>query len=369
MAPGKGSTKSALDLMRESVVAFRSPSQNANKHFFEVKLEGFTDAPGECLSPKKMYDFVSQVAPVPYPDAFPYQDELRDAAEKSGILIENVQITIKSGVGKPKPVTKQYGASYEFESGTVTLNDCAIRHSPTDRWWAWVGKKAESGAYTDTRVGGLRVRVRNIQIDGTAIVRDIFRDHAKSYVRFQDYFLGEIFIKTGTLVPNARRDGFEEDAAWKRIRNELATVVKELGKEAYRVSKQGQLSVEALKSNLQTAKKEMRGLQRTEFADTDRVVKLSKNVTTFQSRVARGALGADMETAAELQAIGSAFADIKQEALSHVAGAAAAIDREKVQQEARDDLLQEIVSVLEGALSPGCFADAREALMEEFGEE
>jgi len=76
-----------------------------------------------------------------------------------------------------------------------------------------------------------------------------------------------------------------------------------------------------------------------------------------------------METAAELQAIGSAFADIKQEALSHVAGAAAAIDREKVQQEARDDLLQEIVSVLEGALSPGCFADAREALMEEFGEE
>ena len=369
MAPGKGSTKSALDLMRESVVAFRSPSQNANKHFFEVKLEGFTAAPGECLSPKKMYDFVSQVAPVPYPDAFPYQDELRDAAEKSGILIENVQITIKSGVGKPKPVTKQYGASYEFESGTVTLNDCAIRHSPTDRWWAWVGKKAESGAYTDTRVGGLRVRVRNIQIDGTAIVRDIFRDHAKSYVRFQDYFLGEIFIKTGTLVPNARRDGFEEDAAWKRIRNELATVVKELGKEAYRVSKQGQLSVEALKSNLQTAKKEMRGLQRTEFADTDRVVKLSKNVTTFQSRVARGALGADMETAAELQAIGSAFADIKQEALSHVAGAAAAIDREKVQQEARDDLLQEIVSVLEGALSPGCFADAREALMEEFGEE
>ena len=69
-----------------------------------------------------------------------------------------------------------------------------------------------------------------------------------------------------------------------------------------------------------------------------------------------------METAAELQAIGSAFADMKQEALSHVAGAALAVDREKVQQDARDDFLKEILLLLEETLSPGCFDDAQEAL-------
>ena len=36
-----------------------------------------------------------------------------------------------------------------------------------------------------------------------------------------------------------------------------------------------------------------------------------------------------METAAELQAIGSAFADMKHEALSHVGGATLAVDRRK----------------------------------------
>ncbi len=369
MAPGKGSATSAQDLMKATVDAYRTPSRDVNGHFFEVRLDGFTDAPPECVSATKMYDFVSQVAPVPYPADFPFADKLRDAAVESGIPIEEVRITIRDGAGKPKAVAKRYGADYEFESGTVSLTDCWIRNSSKNHWWAWIGTKSESGAYTDARVSGLRVRMRNIQIDGTTIVRDIFRDHAKSHVRFQDYFVGEIFVEPSALVPNARRDGFEEDAAWKGVRGELATVVKALGKEAYDVSRQGLQSVEALNENLKTVKREMKALQRRNFADTDRVIKLSKSVTTYQSRISKGLLGANMETAAELQAIGSALTDIKQEALTHVGGADAALDREKVQQEARDELLQEILLLLEGALPPNCFAAAREALTEEYGEE
>ena len=369
MSPVTGSRKSALSLMKESVVAFRSYSPDVNRHFFEVRLEGFTDAPNECCSPKEMYDFVSQVAPVPYSDDFPYLNELRNAAKKFDIPIEEVRITIKDGNAEPKPITKQYGATYVFDSGTIQLNACDIHNSETNQWWAWVGKKAESGTYTNSRVSGLRVRVRNIQIDGTAVIRDIFRDHAPSHVRFQDYFLGEVFIEPRALVPNARRDGFEENAAWKRIRNELAEVVRELGKEAYRVSRKGQQSVEALNKSLQIAKKEMNTLRKGNFSDTDRVIALSMKVSGYQSRVARGALGASMETAAKLQAIGSALADIKLVALTHVGSTVAAIDREKVQRETRDGFLREILSLLEEALSPVCFSDAQEALREEFGEE
>lgn len=371
MAPGKGSRKSATDLMKENVSAFRSPSRNTKEHFFEVKLEGFTDeAPEECRLARAMHDFVSQIAPVPYPDDFPYRDKLREAAKSSGIPIEEVRITIKNGKYKPKPVTKRYGAGYEFDSGTVKLNDCSIYHSKTDRWWAWVGKKEESGAYTDPRVRGLRVRVRNIQIDDTAIVRDIFRDYAtKSQERFQDYFLGEVFIKPSALVPNARRDGFEEDAAWGRVRNELGEVVKVLGKEAYQVSKQGRFSVDALNISLTNARKELRAIRKTKSANTDRIIQLSRSVTAAQSRVAKAILGATMETTAELQSIGSALADIKQEALTRIGNVVASDDREKVQQEARDDFLQEILVVLEEALSPDCFVEAQGVLMEEFGDE
>ena len=369
MAPGKGSAKSAVDLMKESVKAFRSPDRDAKRHFFEVKLQGFTNEPKECKSAPSMHDFVSQIAPVPYPKNFPFRNKLYEAEKESNIPIEEVRITIKNGNREPTPVTKQYGANYKFESGSITLSECKIRRSPNNQWWAWVGKKTESGSYTDSRVSGLRVRVRNIQIDETTIIRDIFRDHAKSHARFQDYFLGEVFVKPDAVVPNARRDGFEEDASWKRLREELAEVVKELGKEAYRVSKQGQLSVTALEKDLKKAKRDLTKLRNAGFANEDGVITLSTRVTTLQRRVAKGMLGSDMETAAQLQAIGSGFADIKQEALSHVASVASAVDREEVQQEARDELLEEILLVLENALSPGCFAEAREILVDKFGDD
>ncbi len=369
MAPGRASRKSAMDLMKESVSAFLSPSQKTKEHFFEVKLEGFTDeAPKECRSAQEMYDFVSQIAPVPYPADFPYRDKLREEAEKYEISIEEVRITIKDGKDKPQPVTKRYGASYRFTSGTAKLNDCSIYHSKTGQWWAWVGKKAESGAYTDPRVSGLRVRVRNIQIDDTAIVRDIFRDYTRpSHARFQDYFLGEIFLKPSVLVPNARRDGFEEDAAWRRVRDELARVAKSLGKEAYQVSTQGLHSVDALKTSLGKVKKDMATIRKAASPNTDRVIKLSKTVTTLQSRVAKAILGADMETTAKLQSIGSALTDIKQDALSHIGQTVVEEDREKIQQEVRGTFLKEILSALEDTLSPACFAEVQEAL-EEFND-
>ena len=77
-------------------------------------------------------------------------------------------------------------------------------------------------------------------------------------------------------------------------------------------------------------------------------------------------LGADMETAAELQAIGSAFSDIRQEALANVASAAYAVDREKVQEEARAEFLDEVLLLLEDVLSPGCFAEVQETLLDEY---
>jgi hypothetical protein len=76
-----------------------------------------------------------------------------------------------------------------------------------------------------------------------------------------------------------------------------------------------------------------------------------------------------MSTLAEFQAIGAELTDIKREALTHVGGAVTAIDREKVQQEARDGFLKEIMTILEEELSTVCFAEVREILLANFGEE
>ena len=370
MAPGSTkSNRSIFDLMNESVKAFRMPVAETNAHFFEVKLQGFTNPPSECVSIEEMYDFVSQIAPVPYSADFPFRDKLAEGVETSGIPVEEVNIVIKGGDQDRRPVTKRYGCRYKLDTEEIVLTDCALYFSKTGAWWAWVGKKKKSGAYNDIRVGGLRVRVRNIQIDGTAILRQLFQDQGQSYGRFQDYFVGEMFIKPSVLVPNARRDGFEDDATWRRIREEIIqVVVKELIKEAYDVSRKGLYSVTTLRKNLRKLKQEFGKLQKSDFATVNDVITLSKRITTYQKRIPNALLDAGLETAAELQAIGSELSDLKQTTLIQITGATHTLDREQVQQEAQEEMLKDILVVLEDNLSPRCYSEARAALLEEFGD-
>lgn len=362
MSPSRGSAVSAEELMIAHVSSFRQQNVDAADHFFEVRIEDLRDAPIECTSHKAMSDFLSQVAPVPYPSTFPYRSELKSAAADMGIPIEEVGVSVVSG-GRNDEIFKLYGDKFDFGSGIVELTGCEIKKSPTGRWWSWIGKKSESGAYTDPRVQGLRVRVRNIQIDGADLFRGVFYENARSHSRFQDYFLGEIFIKPTALVPNARRDGFEEDSSWRSVRKELGTIIaKALGKEAYDLSNAGKLSLEAQRDALKKSREELRKLKRSNFADVDKTIALSKSIATNQNRVAKAMEAADMATSAALAAIGSEYADMKTETLRHVGDLAITLDREKLENEARDELLTEILAVLEDQLSPRCMAEVRNLL-------
>ena len=361
MSPSKGSAKTAEELMNAFVKSFEQPNPRAAQHFFEVRIEGLRDAPNECTSLKAMQDFLSQVAPVPYPPTFPYREQLEETAAKTGILVEKVRVSVARG-DRVAAVYKPYGIKFEFGSGTVELTDCEIRISPTERWWAWIGKKEESGAYTDPRVSGLRVRVRNIQIDGADIFRGVFQEQAKSHARFQDYFLGEIFVQPTALVPNARRDGFEEDSNWRSVRKELGVVAKALGKEAYDLSNTGKLSLDAQREALKKSRAEFLKLKRAKFSNVDKTVSLCRSIATNQNRVAKAMEAADMATSAALAAIGSEYADMKFEALKHVGTEVEALDREKVENDARDELIQEIREILEEQLSPKCMAEVRDLL-------
>lgn len=361
MSPTKGSAVSAEDMMTTFVRSFKQPNMNAAQHFLEVRIEGLRDAPAECTSPKAMRDFLSQVAPVPYPPTFPYRRQLEQTALETGIHVDEIDISVVSGK-RNDAVYKKYGNKYEFEGGEVELTDCDIKISPTERWWAWIGKKEESGAFSDPRVRGLRLRVRNIQVDGTDIFRSIFQENAQSHARFQDYFVGEIFIRPTALVPNARRDGFEEDSSWRSVRKELRAVAKLLSKEAYDLSNAGRLSLGAQREALKKIREEFRRLKKSNFLDVDKTVKFSRSIATRRNNVAKAMEAADMETSAALAAIGSEFDDIKIEALRHVGNAAETDDREKVENDARDELILEITAILEEQLSPECMAEVRELL-------
>ena len=367
MAPTRASRQSATDLIADTVSAHATTTRRIEAHYLEVRLEGLKNAPPECHSITAMIDFVSQIAPVPYAAEFPFTDRLDEAARQADIAIEQIRISVREGRKKAISITKPYGKSHRVGTKTATIDNCDIVNSPSGNWWGWVGKKSLSGAFSDTRVAGIRVRVRNIQIDATNPVREVFLLSAVSHARFQDYFIGEIFVRPGVLVPNARRDDFEEDPAWRKFRRELLPIAKALKDEAYQISKQGQLSVDALKASVADVKKKFAPLRRSNFANVDRAIAFSKSITTVQRRVAKALVDSTVEVAGQLNVLGSELADIKRETLSSLGASGATLDREKLEQEARDEMLEEIIALLEDNLTPTCFTEAREILLQEYG--
>jgi hypothetical protein len=368
MTPAEGSARSAEDLIRESVEAFSAPTTDSEAHFFEVKLEGFVEAPEECRSYNLLQEFVSQIAPVPYSENFPFRDKLIAAAIQCELPIEEVNITIKEGSSNPVAITKVYENEYLIEAGKIELSDCETFVSPDRNWWAWIGKKSESGAYTDARVRGLRVRMKNIQIDGTEVVREIFQRQAPSHIRFQDWYVGEIFVRPSFVVPNARRDGFEETAAWKTMRKDLAGLIKQLGRESYDVSNKGQLTISALETKVAGMRDEIDSLRRMEFRNIDRTLALSVDITKLQKLIAKAAKNADLPTHAELDALGSELSDIKAEAITKIGTSVSTGDAERLQQEARTEFLNELYTLFESELPATCAVAVRNLLRKAYGE-
>ncbi|BCH13688.1 ATP-binding protein [Mesorhizobium sp. L-2-11] len=368
MSPARGSELSAQALLERCVSATIIEAKAEEAPYFEVSLRGFTEQPEEVKLPSAMVRFISQVAPVPYNTAFPYRQAIQDFAAQSNIRIDSVRVLVEEYGKDPVEVSKPYTARYEVQDAErlVELTGVEPFVSATKRWWGWVGRKDVPGSYVDADVRGIRVRAKNIQIDGTDVVREIFQRQAKSNARYQDWTIGEIFVDLKAVVPNARRDGFEDTKAWKEVRKEIAdTVCKDVGSWAQEVSNKGQLTLQTLTEKKEKFAVGLEALRRTDFRNKDRTLTLSADVTKLQGEVARASKNAEPTTLAALQHLNSQLIDIKTEAVSQIAGSPA-VDAEAVEAQARDTLLTELLVLFESHLEAPCLSAVRNVIRDEY---
>ena len=369
MAPGKGSELTAEQLLIECVeikvhaVTAHAPS------YFQVTLRGFNEAPDECRQPDLMARFLSQVAPVPFRDDFAYRSKIHEYGRGCGIPVDEVAVTILTADGRSISLTKPYAASYEVQGyGIIPLAEVQYFKSPTNRWWGWLGKKEEPGSYLEDAVRGVRVRAKNIQIDGEGVVRSIFQKRRASTARYQDWFLGEIHVDLKAVTPNARRDGFEETTGWKAVQREVAnSICDEAGRSAQSISNAGQLTLQKLSEKTKRAEENLAAQRQAGFTNTDRVIALSAEVTGIYKDVARASRNADSSTQAELNHLSSLLSDLKVEALGRLTSKQPELDRETLEQETRQLLLAELMVLFEEQLDAPCLAVVRNLIREEYG--
>jgi len=174
-------------------------------------------------------------------------------------------------------------------------------------------------------------------------------------------------VAAGALVPNARRDNFEEDQAWKEVRRDLGAVAKELSSNAYEISNQGQLTLDKLADKTSEMGEALAAARRGGFRSENRLIEISHEVTKLQKRVASASRDADLPTLASLQALGSELVDVKTEAVRALGGPEQKVDVEEVELKARNAMLAEVWVLLQRGLKPECLAQALKALTNEYG--
>lgn len=214
------------------------------EHFFEVVMEGITDAGQAFLDDNDLEKYLGQVAPVEF-DAqrFVFAQKIAEHTTRCGLVTPTCTILI-SNSGSQRQVFKPHktrystarsrGGEFDFEVRDI----CFYPESPseTSQFWIWYGKTDLLGMIDDERVAGIRIRKNNIALGGPDRVADLFAEVAASNRRFNSYYIGELHVLATGAIPNARRDGFEENVDWIQLKKSLQPFVRERCDEIRRLS-------------------------------------------------------------------------------------------------------------------------------------
>lgn len=375
MAPQGSYEADAAQTLESCVAAKYEDDPDAGDHFFEVRLKGFFNPPVECQNYESLKSFTSQVSPLPYSPDFFHATAILDRARAENFQIDYVRVFLRNGGAQFEEVFKPYGRDFGVKKERVPITiDYVV--SPRGKWWGWVGRKRVSGAIKDAASKGIRVRVRNIQIDDTEIVRDIFAvSHLggkprTSYSRFVDWYVGEIHIKPDAAIPNARRDGFEEGPAWQAIRDELDEhVASKYGKLAYKTSTADQLSIDSLNKRLVEFRRMANPLIDQQRADWDIVSQAVAEANELQRRLALAVKAADEEELAPIRTITETVSTLKKRLDDLVVEAPAHAGCDEEIALALADFTQKLYRAFKQRLAPSEWQRVRDVVREVSGEE
>jgi len=246
-----GSSK-LVELLQSAVRFTQTPSSFPSSHFMEVTLSGLDDAPEVFKDVDRLRMYLAETSPVPFDPAWTRGLQIGAYAKDKDWPIETAQLVLGTSALTMKPIYKLYKETYPTTGARIqSIESIEYFFDPQRQWWAWVGHSNMSGNFKDKNVHGIRVRVKNIAIDKTTIFDELFASVQRSFARFNSYYVGEVHINPALLIPNARRDGFEDNEAWRNVRTELKErLCRSLASKAYEKSTNLKKSVDTIEKNV-----------------------------------------------------------------------------------------------------------------------
>jgi molecular chaperone HtpG len=137
------------------------------------------------------------------------------------------------------PIKKAYRDSVisdrlrKLEDGIVEIETKVFSYDGETVAYLWYARTSFYGTLQNEAIKGLRVRKGNILIGDKTTLNHIFKDE-----RFNGWLFGELHILSDRLIPNARRDEIEKNAAYAAMIEELRVWAEGISSEIRKISNQ-----------------------------------------------------------------------------------------------------------------------------------
>lgn len=227
-------TESIFDVL-DAVTEVSYLEEKEKSHYFLVELQD-VDTDSNLLKEEEVKSYFVQNFPLEYKPSFHWGTIINKKIESEGYSIPSYSIFFSNGESKEQ-LYKTYDNSFvsdRVKKYVKNIDDIEIVPFLLDEKIIailWYAKLEYAGTILDEQIKGIRIRQGNILIGDKNTANKFFKED-----RFNGWLLGELFILGDDLIPNARRDDFEETPEYLALKNELLDWSTGISKEIRRMS-------------------------------------------------------------------------------------------------------------------------------------
>jgi molecular chaperone HtpG len=198
-------------------------------HFFEVELRHVVRHKNDLLlNEAAIRHYLAQVGPVPFSPQFPLGCKIQQFLDEFSTG-KSYRVFVNDN---KSPIVRPFQSDFEIKRGIVnskanleTFQIPGISNGENDAI-GWLLNHDYLGALSDhLGIKGLRIRVGNIQIGDANTLQGVFPEP-----RFNSWAIGEIHVLNPRLVPNGRRDDFEQNTHYTNLITHITPKAKGIAK-------------------------------------------------------------------------------------------------------------------------------------------
>lgn len=214
-------------IVKDVVRVRRLAGQDYPVRFFEVELTGIIRHGNDrLLHTERVCDYLSQVAPVPFSPNFSFAKAIEDLL-RPRVSMSNVLIHVNDS---DKPIFRPHLNMFEARKGVTdqfcNMERVEIKEGDQLTAIGWILHHGYLGAIDNAAsIKGLRLRSGDMQVGESNLLDELFIES-----RFNAWSVGEVHILDQRIVPNGRRDHFEQNIQFRDLLSKLAPTAHELSR-------------------------------------------------------------------------------------------------------------------------------------------